>query len=168
MGGHHPPPLGEPHPALHLAADPARRPVAPEQGRGHREVGAVGRDDRLLQFARKAGGRAPRAKRRDGLVAVKILSRAVADGLRRVEEKAVERFDVVGDQGPLVGSKMRFDFGDDGGIIDDQFASPRVRGARPRGGRNGEVGRRSPGRPSGECGNRRADHALSLQGVSDA
>jgi hypothetical protein len=167
MGGHDPPPLGEPHPALHLAADLAWRPVAAEQRRGDREVGAEGRDDGPLQLARKAGGGARRAKRLDRLMAVEIFCRAVADGLRRIQEKAIERFDVVGDQRPFVRVELRFELGYDGGIIDDQVTPPWARNAQRGAGTARSTGR-SPGRPSAERRDRRADHALFLQGVSDA
>src|SRR6267378_532659 len=49
VGRDDPPPLGKPHPGLHLPPHPVAAPrVAIEQRRGDRRVAAIGGDDRLV------------------------------------------------------------------------------------------------------------------------
>src|ERR1700721_4217526 len=74
MGGDDLPALGEPHPCLHLASDPARRGVAIKQCRGHRGIATIAGDHGVCDLAHQAGRRARRAKGGDGVIAIEIFT----------------------------------------------------------------------------------------------
>src|SRR5687767_4457590 len=92
------PAVREADPCLLLAAYLAGHGLAPEQRRGDREVAAVGRDHGLRDRTHETDRRARGAKAGNLLVAVKVLSNAVADRLRRIAEDRIQSRDVIGDE----------------------------------------------------------------------
>ena len=105
-------PSGKPHPALHLAADLARRAGAAEQGGGDREVAAVGRDLGALQRAREPAGERAARNARIASIAVEVFARRRSGSSRAPSRnKPIERRDVVGHQRALVVGEQRLDLG---------------------------------------------------------
>src|SRR3569833_1546964 len=116
MGGDHAPVAFDPGPGLALAA----RPVgarALELGVGGGEVAPESGDHRVRQAALRRAADPADAERLDRLYPVQVLAWAVADDVRALPEKRVERGQVVGHQRRLVTGEGRLHLDQDLRVI---------------------------------------------------
>ena len=118
MSGHHVPAVADADPGLHLAADLAGVGGAVKQRRGDSEVAAVGGDDGPRDRPRQADRRTGAAERCDLVVAVEVLTAAIANGAGIVVEHCIERGNVVVAERLLVALECSGDLGDDVGQVD--------------------------------------------------